>query len=277
MEGSFRVIRTKVDEWQMNAIGAQVYNDILVPAIFAPWVPKVLKACDLRAGQRVLDVACGTGLLTEAAARAVSPAGDVVGLDINPEMLAVAAVGRSGSIRWTEGDAQSMPFADEYFDRVLCQLGLQYFADQSAAVSEMHRVCRPGGRVTIMLWRDIQHSPGFALLAELIGDILGKDIGESMRGPFAFGDNGELLGKLLEQAGFADISTTVATDMVRFRSVEEFVGDQLVASPLGTRPDLRSDNWTRPIIRRVLAEFSLSSPTDPITFPIEAYLAVGRR
>jgi hypothetical protein len=111
----------------------------------------------------------------------------------------------------------------------------------------------------------------------LIGDYLGRDVGESMRGPFAFGDKEDLLGKLLEHAGFANISTTVATDTVRFRSVKEFVQDQLVASPLGARGDLASEQWVPLVAQRMLAEFNLSSVLEPIAFPIEAYLAVGLR
>jgi SAM-dependent methyltransferase len=272
-----QVTQTNADEWQMTAQGAQVYDDVLVPAIFAPWVSKVLNAAQLRLGHSVLDVACGTGILAHAAAGKVGPAGSVVGLDINSDMLAIAARRRGDSVQWTEGDAQCLPYPDAHFDRVLCQLGLQYFADQFGAVQEMHRVTRPDGRVTIMLWRDISHSPGFALLADLLGDQLGPEVRESMHGPFSFGDNEWQLREWLEKAGFSSVSIYTVSDMVHFRSVQEFVGHQLEASPLGGNDELATRPWTESVTNCMMTEFGLTDALDPIKFPIEAYLAVGLR
>lgn len=270
------MIETNSDEWLLSAHGAQVYDDVLVPAIFAPWVAKTVDAAQLNEGQAVLDVACGTGIVADAAVQRVGPGGTVVGIDINPDMLAVAVTRRSGQVEWAQGDAMSLPYPGEHFDRVMCQLGLQYFADPALALSEMHRVLRFGGRVAVMLWRDIRHSPGFALLAELIGDQLGTEVGESMRGPFAFGDDECRLRKLLESAGFDRVTTRIATDRVRFSSVKEFVGHQLAASPLESLVEL-GESWTATLTAKVLSAFSLGDADEPIIFPIEAYLATGHR
>jgi ubiquinone/menaquinone biosynthesis C-methylase UbiE len=271
------VTRTSPDEWQLSARGAEVYDDILVPSIFAPWVEKVLTKARLTYGQSVLDVACGTGIIAEGAYQCVGSQGSVVGLDINPEMLEVAAARRSGSITWRKGDAQRMPFPDQQFDRVLCQLGLQYFTDPLAALLEMRRVLKDGGQVVVMVWRDIKHSPGFAHLADLIGEYIGAEMGASMRGPFAFGDDEPRLRMLLQAAQFSGVEVQVESDDVHFHSVEEFVGQQLAASPLGKSEDLAEQPWAAPLAASLMEEFDIRNSSAPVRFPIEAYLASARR
>ena len=129
----------------------------------------------LSPSERVLDVACGTGVVARLAAARVGGSGNVVGLDLNPGMLAVAASiapetpATSAPITWREASATKMPFTDASFDIVYCQLGLQFFPDRSAALREMHRVLVSEGRLGLMVWRGIEHSPGFRVLADALG------------------------------------------------------------------------------------------------------------
>ncbi|MFL6266603.1 MAG: methyltransferase domain-containing protein [Actinomycetes bacterium] len=148
--------------WQVTGSAAEVYQRQLVPAIFAPWAPRVLDLAAPAAGARVLDVACGTGVVARLAAERVGPGGRVVGLDLNPGMLQVAAglAVRGAPTRWVQADAGHLPFGDRSFEVVCCQLGLQYVPDRAAALAEMARVLAPGGRLAAMVWRSIEHSPG---------------------------------------------------------------------------------------------------------------------
>ena len=136
-------------QWQVAGNAADVYERALVPAIFAPWAPLVVALAEPKPGERVLDVACGTGVVARFASQRVGRTGGVVGLDLNPGMLAVAAASAAGPaatgapIVWREGSAVAMPLADGSFDVVCCQLGLQFFPDRSAALAEMHRVLVP--------------------------------------------------------------------------------------------------------------------------------------
>lgn len=91
---------------------ADIYDAHFVPALFAQWGPVVAAEAEVREGDRVLDVACGTGALTLAAAEIVGPSGSVVGLDANPEMLAVARR-KSGKIEWVEARAENLPLPDK--------------------------------------------------------------------------------------------------------------------------------------------------------------------
>jgi SAM-dependent methyltransferase len=155
-------------QWQVAGNAAETYQQALVPAVFAPWAPLVVALADPRPGEHVLDVACGTGVVARLAARQVGPTGNVTGLDLNPGMLAVAASltasdpSTCAPITWREASATDMPLPDGAFDVVYCQLGLQFFPDRPAALREMHRVLGAGGRLGLMVWQDIQYSPGFS-------------------------------------------------------------------------------------------------------------------
>src|SRR5712664_152339 len=122
------------DRWNMSGSAPEIYQKYLVPALFRPWASILLNLVSPKPGDRVLDVACGTGLVTRLAAEQVGRTGKVVGLDISSGMLSVArSVPASGGprIEWNEGDATTLPFPDSSFDLVVCQLGLQFFPDRA--------------------------------------------------------------------------------------------------------------------------------------------------
>jgi demethylmenaquinone methyltransferase/2-methoxy-6-polyprenyl-1,4-benzoquinol methylase len=128
-------------------------NSVMTLGLDARWRDETLRAAALRPGQRVLDVACGTGRLTLAAARHVGHDGTVVGLDVSPVMLEharAAPVPGATTPAWIEGDALHLPFADASFDAVLIGFGLRNLADFGAGLSEMARVTSAGGRVAVL-------------------------------------------------------------------------------------------------------------------------------
>jgi SAM-dependent methyltransferase len=183
-------------QWQVAGNAAEVYERELVPAVFAAWAPLVVDLAAPQPGERVLDVACGTGVVARLAAQRVGGTGQVVGLDLNPGMLAVAAgVAPPASptwapITWREASALALPLADATFDIVYCQLGLQFFADRPVALREMARVLVPGGRVALMVWRALQYSPGFGVLAAALERYVSVEAAAIMRAPFALGGGG---------------------------------------------------------------------------------------
>lgn len=152
----------------------------------------LLAAAQLKPGERVLDVACGTGVVARAAADAVGATGTVAGLDINPEMLATARkqVPSDKSISWHEASAESMPLPDRSFDVVLCQMGLQFMAKKPAAIAEMHRVLAPGGRALVTV-------PGpepdlFSIMGEALGRLIGQEAVAFERNVFSLHNGAEI-------------------------------------------------------------------------------------
>src|SRR5205085_12630418 len=131
-----------IDEWQLHGSAPELYERYLVPAITSHWAADLIERAAPRSGDRVLDIACGTGVVARSAAAHVD-AGKVTGIDINPGMLAVArSIATTGgpAIEWCEGSALALPFDDNSFDLILCQLGLQFFPDRRMALREMWRV-----------------------------------------------------------------------------------------------------------------------------------------
>lgn len=203
---------------------ADIYDDQFVPALFRPWGPVLCDKAALGPGQRVLDVACGTGALTLAAAERVTPGGVVVGLDANPQMLAVARRKHPGP-EWLHGRAEALPFADAGFDAVLSQFGLMFFDDRVAALREMWRVLRPGGRLVVAVCDALELSPGYAALASLLDRLFGSAVADAFRAPFALGDQARLK-SLCDEAGISDATVGRHQGTVRFASIDALVSTE---------------------------------------------------
>ena len=129
---------------QVNADAARIYDAFFVPALFAEWAQPVCDVAEIKSGDRVIDIACGTGVAAREAAKRSGRRGKVTGIDRNPGMLAVARE-QAPHIDWLEGRAEALPFTESSFDAALCQFGLMFFADQALALSEMKRVIGPDG------------------------------------------------------------------------------------------------------------------------------------
>jgi SAM-dependent methyltransferase len=203
---------------------AEIYDAYFVPALFAQWGPIVAAEAGVRKGDRVLDVACGTGALTLAAAETTGPSGSVVGLDVNPEMLAVAR-GKSTSIEWLEGTAEALPFADDSYDAVVSQFGFMFFADKPKALGEMMRVLKPGRRLAVAVCDAVENSPGYGTFALLLDRLFGKEVGDAFRAPFSLGDTGRL-NEICSEAGIADANVVRRSEKVRFRSIDVLVSTE---------------------------------------------------
>jgi SAM-dependent methyltransferase len=221
----------RLTQFQLQGDAAERYERWIVPFITGPLVLPLLDLAELRAGERVLDVACGTGAVSRLAARRVAPSGAVTGLDLNEGMLAVA--GRlplpSGlTIDWREGSALALPFADRAFDVVVCQLGLMFFPDRLTALDEMRRVLTPGGRVALSVWTG--PSPYFTAQREGLARYVSAEAASTSTVAFSLGDAAEL-GGLLEGAGFRDVVVHLVRLTLRLPAPEEFVLRHLSALP----------------------------------------------
>ena len=265
-------------QWQVTGSAAEHYERALVPAIFVPWAPQVVALASPKSGERVLDVACGTGVVARLAATRVGDAGNVVGLDLNPGMLAVAASvasempATSARITWHEASATSMPFADGSFDIVYCQLGLQFFPDRPAALREMYRVLASGGRLGLMVWRGIEHSPGFRALADALERHVSAEAAAVMRAPFSIADPEELRA-LIAAAGFRDIEIRPATGTVRFPSPAHLVQDYAAGSPLASFVAKTTEQTRMALISEMSEALAPFVAGGALAFPIEAHLA----
>jgi SAM-dependent methyltransferase len=201
--------------------GARAYEELHVPALFKQWCPRLLDAAGVGTGDRLLDVACGTGVLAREAATRVGREGYVTGVDPGRGMLAVARE-LAPDIEWKEGIAESLPYPDRFFDTIGCQFGLMFFNDRVKALQEMIRVARPGGRVAVAVWDSLENSNAYPVEVRLIQRLAGEAAADALRAPFALGDK-DALAALLEGSGVESVSVATHDGTARFPSIRSMV------------------------------------------------------
>ncbi len=206
---------------QVSTDAAEVYDEFFLPALFDRWTGRVCDAAAVASGDHVIDVACGTGALAIAAAGRVGPDGMVVGLDINPGMLAQAQR-KSDAVEWQQGGAEALPFADEGFDAAVSQFGLMFFEDRAEALAEMWRVLKPGGRMAVAVWAGLGETPGYNALAGLLDRLFGADAAGALHAPYCLGDREELAA-IFRSAGIADVEIGRHHDVAEFPSIESWM------------------------------------------------------
>lgn len=260
---------------QAQVDAAKAYEALFVPALFGPWAPRVADAARIQPGGRVLDVACGTGILARAVRSRTGPTGYVAGLDANPGMLAVAKE-LEPAVDWQEGSAESIPFPDRSFDTVVSQFGLMFFADRERALREMLRVLATDGRLVVAVWDDLANNPAYAKEVALFERIAGRRAADAVRAPFVLGDR-ERLSTLFEDAGAASVAVTTQRGSARFPSIRVMVEADL-RGWLPTLGVMLSEEQIAAILSE--AEDGLGEYVDPdgrVAFETRAHLVSATR
>ena len=205
---------------QEQVAAAEVYESLFVPAEFQEWTPRVVAAARIGPGQKVLDVACGTGVLTREVARRVGEFGIRGRCRCEPGH---AGRGRThvAEIEWRHATAEALPYDDNYFDAVVCQFGLMFF-NQQAALREMMRVLAPGGHLSAAVWDTLEHTPAYAALVALLDRHAGARAANALRAPFVLGDRNELAA-LFARADMPDVDIVTHHGTARFPSLRTMV------------------------------------------------------
>lgn len=258
---------TDAAKGQVNTGAAKVYEQFFVPALFAEWAPRVLDALSVESGDRILDVACGTGVVARHA-RNRHPSATVVGLDPNLGMLTVAHE-RCPEVTWTQGVAEDIPFPDQSFDRVACQFGLMFFSDRDAAIREMLRVTKPGGKLAFVVWASLEDTPGYSDVTRLLHDVIGDEAANAMRAPFCLGDV-EKLGSIFDSAGATNREIQTVTGKARFESLDQWMYTDIRGWTLADMIDDDQFERLREQGRERLAKFVL--PDGTVEFDAPAHL-----
>jgi len=262
-------------QWQVAGSAPEIYERELVPAVFGAWAPILIELAHLKPGDRVIDIACGTGIVARIAAAKVGVRGVVAAVDLNPGMLNVArslkSIDDAASVQWQEASADRLPYPDGSFDVAYCQLGLQFFADRPAALREMRRVLAAKGRLAIMVWCGIQESPGFAAFAEILERSVGPAAATIMRAPFGLSDADEL-SRLVATADFRDIAVQRRVGGVEFPTVERFVASYVAGSPLAGHVSQASDAARESLTADTKLALEKYVGSRGLSFPIAAHL-----
>lgn len=260
------------ENFQITPQQAELYEERFVPALFAHWVDAVLDATGVSAGQEVLDVACGTGIVARRAAERVGPTGSVTGLDLNPAMLDVAAR-VSPHVTWKQGDVAGLPFDDHSFDAVTCQSAAMFFPDLTGALREMARVTRPGGTVAVQVFDLRESQPAYGPWIAMVARHAGEDALRMLGTYWVHGDRDIMR----ERCAAAGLRVTAIHDHERpahFPSVEAMVLTEVNATPL-------VDRLTEAELDAIIADtYQVYQPfrtegDDQLTIPLTGYVLVA--
>ncbi len=265
--------------WQLAGSSAEAYERYAVPAWSLPLARPLVELAAPGRGERVLDVACGTGIVARLAAQLVGERGAVCGLDLNEDMLAVAraaAAGAAAPIEWCQGDAGAMALPDAAFDLVLCQQGLQFFPRRAAALREMHRVLAPGGRLALGVLRPIAYNRGWGvMLAEALQRHAGPAAGTMMRSPFPAGDAAQLR-ELVTSAGFRDVRVRIVVASARYPSPAELLLWETASSPLAGPIGALDEDARAALLADVAGAVREYTDDAGVVFPMETYVVLAR-
>ena len=266
--------------WQLTGSGPAAYERYIVPA-FMEASQELVALAALHAGERVLDVACGTGILARLAARRVGSTGKTVGTDLNEGMLDLARATEqpvdAAPIEWRSSDAAALPFPDGSFDVALCQYGLEFFSDRAGGVREMARVLGPGGRLVLRVWRALDRQPFYVALLEALERHMRAGVGAPILKAFTLADAAELRTFAIG-AGFRDVHIRIRTNLIRYQSLEEYVLGYLrvflsVASDVAAMTD---DTIRRALLQDVTAALRGFIDDDGLAVPMESHVVVAR-
>jgi ubiquinone/menaquinone biosynthesis C-methylase UbiE len=222
-------------------------------AQLAPAQRLLLEQAALRPGERVLDVACGTGLVTFDAAAAVGPSGQVVATDISEAMVAhVAEEARARGLPQVAArrlDAEALDVADGAFDAALCALGLMYVPDPDAALREMARAVGPGGRVIAAVW-GARKACGWAEIFPIVDSRVQSEVCPMF---FQLG-TGDRLRAAMEAAGLTEVTAARLATTLHYDSADEACGAAFAGGPVA----LAYSRFDEPTRREAHAEYLAS-------------------
>lgn len=265
------------DGWQLEGNSAEAYERYLATA-FSPWADALTAAAELTAGDRALDVACGTGIVARHAARRVGAGGTVVGLDVNEAMLAVArsvSAGCEPSIEWRQGDAAYLPFPDRQFDAVFSEQAVQFFPAPLEALREMRRVLAAEGRAAISVCRPIAFCPAYIALADALERFVGPDAAAMMRSPFSRWGVNEVRA-LFSDAGFERVRVRIEVASLRYPSAREFLRREAASSPLAPVVNTLDEKRRDGLVRELESALADHTDDDGVVCGVESYVIVAR-
>jgi ubiquinone/menaquinone biosynthesis C-methylase UbiE len=209
------------------------YDRYLGPVIFDPWAEDLVPRLSGNKNERILEIACGTGIVTRRLRDALPASIEIVATDLNPDMFEFAKPKfKSGEkIIWRQADASALPFPDCSFDAAICQFGIMFVPDKAGAMRESFRVLRSSGVFLFNVWDSFEANPFGQIAHATISSFFDHDPPRFYEIPFGFHDS-TVIQKLLQDAGFEKIESFCSTKPCRSRSAREFATGLVRGNPI---------------------------------------------
>ncbi len=261
--------------FQLQGSGPEAYERYMVPIHCMALAEDLIERVKLRPREHVLDVACGTGIVSRYAALRVGTFGHVTGVELNPAMLEIArhAAAYFDQIEFLEGSALELPVPDAHFDVVLCQQSIMFFPDRARAVREMHRALKPGGRVGLNVFRTPEFVPSFAYLIQALEKHAGSAAADFMRAPFVMESVAQMR-SLFEQAGFRDIDVVIRIGTLRYPSIAHLVRYETLNMP---EPEIRTQQVQEALTREMAMLAAGNVDDQGAVFPVQQFVVTASR
>jgi ubiquinone/menaquinone biosynthesis C-methylase UbiE len=209
-----------------------LYERHVVPGLFAPWAGELIeRARPIGPADRLLDLGCGTGIVSRVLRERLGGGARITGVDMNPQMIEAARL-LAPELDWRVGNAMDLPFADASFDVVVSQQMLQFPADRALALREARRVLAPGGRLVVATWRARRENP----LHDVLAEVARRHFGVDQDRRYSLGDGAELRA-LLAEAGFDDVRVETVTRSERHTDFAYRLTPMAIGCDLSAMPD----------------------------------------
>jgi len=254
----------------------RIYHEHLGPMLFVPYARDLARRLPMRPGARILELACGSGILTAEIMPMLVDAAAICATDLNDAMIEVAKSHvRSDRVRWETADATTLKFDADSFDVVVSQFGFMFFPDKIAAAREARRVLRGHGTLLFNVWATLEENPVSHLAHDTISSFFAADPPTFYRVPFGYADRARIAADL-DAAGFADITIDTVDVVGRSPSAEHaaigLVQGTPVVHAIRERNTVPVEEVTRAVARAIDREFGPGE----IRAPMRAHVVTAR-
>ena len=253
------------------------YDRYLGPILFQPYAEDLAARVPVKKTSSVLELACGTGILTRVLRTYLPSKVKLIATDLNEPMFrqAAAKFGKGEKVRWLEADASDLPFDDRKFDAVVCQFGIMFVADKALAAREAYRVLKRNGLLLFSVWDGMKHNKLGELAHRTIASYFKKDPPTFYQVPFSYHNRTEIR-RVLKQAGFREIKTEVIAKIGQAKRAEDVAKGLVEGNPVAATIAKRDPSLLPVITDAVTAAITRRFGKQNIHAPMRAIVVRAR-
>lgn len=254
------------------------YDRYLGPCLFEDYATDIAQRVKVPDGGSVLEIACGTGIVTRKLRDCLPASARLVATDLNEAMIDYAKhkFQSNEPVEFKQADATELPFADSSFDAVVCQFGLMFFPDKEGAMREVHRVLRPGGVYVFNVWDAIEKNELAQIANDIVRTFFEDDPPTFYQVPFGLHDQ-TVVRRLLEGAGFEDVEMVVLAKTGESPSAADAAKGLIEGNPVIVEINQRATSSVETIEAAVAASIAARCGDNPVRGSLQAIVCTARK